>query len=168
MRAEAMKQDLKLAVKEYQIYTLAGDKLKRVPASVEFLGVEIRANSLFAELKASHKKEDCVQVRKLFGQIKDDFSFSNFYPEAIFLRADCHMQMREYEQALILYSGLIDLYPDHLVTGHALIKMVEILRILDRPSEAWEALKVIKIHFSEHPEILKSAEELALDMGRNL
>jgi TolA-binding protein len=168
LEKNALRQELKLAIKDYEIETLRGDKSKRLPASTDRIRVELQSKSLFSQMKESHKKSDCVKVKKVFNEIEASFSFEDYYPEAIFLMADCYMQTKEYEQALVSYSNLIDMYPDHLATGHAILKMVEILRLLDRQAEAIEALKVIKRHFSENPDILKAAEDLASDMGRSL
>jgi tetratricopeptide (TPR) repeat protein len=168
LEEEAMRKELRLAIKDYEIETLRGDKAKRLPATTDTIGIELISNALFSEIKESHKKSDCVNVKRVFSEIEANFSFLDFYPESIFLMADCYLQTKEYEQALLLYSELIDLYPDHLATGHAILKMVEILRLLDREAQAIEALKVIKRHFSQYPDILKAAEDLATDMGRSL
>jgi len=168
MQIESVQKDLKLAIKDYEIRSLIGSKSNRMPANSQSLAVEIKSKTLFSALKMHHKKEDCIKVLEIFKQIQENYSFAPFYPEALFLKADCQMQMKEYEQALVTYSALIDMYPDHIATGHAILKMVEILRLLDRPSEAYEALKVIKIHFQDYPEIIRAANEIANDMGRSL
>jgi tetratricopeptide (TPR) repeat protein len=168
MKMESIKKDLQLAIKDYEIRTLNGSKSNRTPASAPSLAAEIQSNRLFSALKNYHQHDDCVNVLEVFKQIQANYSFAPFFPEALILKADCQMQMKEYEQALVTYSGLIDMYPDHIATGHGILKMAEILRLLDRPSEAFEALKVIKVHFQDYPEIIRAANEMAIDMGRSL
>lgn len=167
-KMQQVQSDLKLAIKNYEIDLLAGERRKRVPASIQNISFELKANTLFAELKQHHKQNDCIKVSEKFREIQSNYSFSPFFVEALFLSADCQMQTRNYDQALLSYSGLIDLYPDHIATGHAILKMVEILRLLDRQPEALEALKVLKRHFSDRPEIIKAAQDMATDMGRSL
>jgi TolA-binding protein len=176
LKEKALRQDLKISAQKYQIQTQKGLLFQeRAPASTikalldgESLSVEIQSKRLFSQMKSLFQKKECLKLLSVFKSLEEDYSFASFYPEAVLLKADCLIQMGEYEESLVSYSFLIEQFPDHATTGHGILKMAEVLKILDRTTEALEVLKILKAHFSDHADLLQAAENMALDLGKIL
>ncbi|MCS6838801.1 MAG: tetratricopeptide repeat protein [Bdellovibrionaceae bacterium] len=163
-----MQKELQIALKDFQISTLRGNKVDRVPASQRELSFAVKARRLLSQLRVSRRQNDCVNVVEIAKKIEADYSFLPEFPEVLFLKGDCLILLQQVGQALEVYNSLIDLYPDHAVTGYALLKMAEILISQKKHDEAREVLGVLQRVFRHDHSLLKSSNDLLLSLDSNL
>lgn len=56
------------------------------------------------------KRKNYIQARELYQQVVDNYPFSKYSPPSELKIADCHFQLEEYEQAVVLYRLFVKMH----------------------------------------------------------
>ncbi len=76
-----------------------------------------------------------------------------FWAESLFLRG-------EQKACLDVIDQMIDLYPDHDLTGFIMLRMGQILQLRSRTEEASEVYRTVMQSFASNHELHSQAEKL--------
>lgn len=132
----------------------------RLPAAerLDLSGVLFgRAKDLFAE-----KKYD--QAAKTFERMLLEYPLSRHAIEARFFLAESAYLNRDYELCLETVDFMVEQYPEHELTGFAMIRLAQISEQSNRFEEASEIYQAILGHF-RHEVLLDQTRRLAQALG---
>lgn len=101
------------------------------------------AKTLFERGKDFFNKKEYAKADKAFKQVIDRFGYSTFVPETYFLLAESHFQQNELEECTATIQQMVELFPQHELTGFALVRLGRIYEIQHRNEEAVDIYKTV-------------------------
>jgi outer membrane protein assembly factor BamD len=83
---------------------------------------DLPPEELYRQAQESVEKKNYDRARDLLDQIRDEYPFSRFAPEAEILSADMAYQQKNYEEAAAAYRSFEELHPTHPRASYALYR----------------------------------------------
>lgn len=101
------------------------------------------AKTLFETGREQFRKKDYVKAIRNFKQIIDRFSYTPFVTDAYFLMAESYFQQNQLEECTAVIQQMIELFPQHELTGFALVRLGRIYEAQNRTEEAIDIYKTV-------------------------
>jgi len=121
------------------------------------------SSSLFEKGKKSFREGDYETSNETFKEIIRRFPVSTHLVEAYFLLAEGKYNSGEIEDCLDTIENMITLFPEHDLTGFALIRMGQIFASRDRVEDAEQVFKAVINNF-DNPGLKDQARKLIKEM----
>lgn len=83
---------------------------------------ELPPEELYRQAQEAVEKKRYDRAQELLDQIRDEYPFSRFAPEAELLSADMAYQQKNYEEAAAAYRSFEELHPTHPRASYALYR----------------------------------------------
>lgn len=141
--------------KTYQGRTLAS--IIQAPDS-EKIQVE-SAESLFAQGKEFFKQQYYEKSSAIFKKITENHPNSLRVIESYFLLAEGLYHLREYDGCIRAIDAMVDLFPEHELTGFAMLRTGAILQERERLEDAVEVYATVRDSFND-PTLKSQANHL--------
>lgn len=116
-----------------------------------------RASGMFEKAKTAFREKDFEEAKHLLSGLLSKYPESVHVPEAYFLLAESHYQIKQYTEAVSTIEKLIEAYPENELTGFALLRLGHIFEIEQRLEDAGDIYKSILSNFKQ-PELLRQAK----------
>lgn len=130
----------------------------RSPASIPELDMSL----LDAEkIKKAFRDKNYFQVTELAEDFLAKNSQSSLVPEITFFASESYFLNHQYDKAISSIEKMTTLFPDHIMTGYALLRLAQISEKADQSSEAISIYKIIQNQFSDKNLINEAAERIA-------
>ena len=107
------------------------------------------AKTLFERGKENFRKHEYPKAIHAFHQVIDHFGFTPYVAESFFLLAESHFQRNELEACTGVIQQMVELFPNHELTGFALVRLGRIYQIQNRNEEAIEIFKTVMRSFPQ-------------------
>lgn len=104
---------------------------------------EAIAKTLFERGKEYFRKKQYGKAEHAFNQVIDKYGYSPDVPEAFFLLSESLFQENELEECTTTIQRMVELFPNHELTGFALIRLGRIYEIQNRNEEAVDIYKTV-------------------------
>ncbi len=101
------------------------------------------AKTLFERGKSYFRDKEYAKAVKVFKQVTDKFGFSPFVAEAFFLSAESLFQLNEMEECTSVVHTMVELFPQHELTGFALVRLGRIYEMQNRNEEAIDIYRTV-------------------------
>ncbi len=101
------------------------------------------AKTLFERGKSYFRGREYAKAIKTFKQVIDRFGFSTQVAEAYFLMAESQFQENELEECTTTIQQMVELFPQHELTGFSLIRLGRIYEIQNRNEEAIDIYRTV-------------------------
>lgn len=127
----------------------------RRPASEQKIDL---SGVIFEKGKAAFKERKFEDAIRLFKQVVTEFPVSAHVVESRFFIAESFYQRKDYKSCLSQIEEMIVLYPDHDLTGFAMLRMAAISEINNQLDEAREISNTVLRNF-DNPKLVELAKE---------
>lgn len=107
------------------------------------------AKTIFETGKQNFRKRNYVQANRAFKQIIDRFGYTPFVVESYFLMAEGYFQSDELEECTSTIETMVELFPNHELTGFALIRLGRIYEKQNRNEEAVDIYRTVLRSFPQ-------------------
>jgi len=101
------------------------------------------AKTLFERGKSYFRDKEYAKAVKIFKQVTTRFGFSPYVAESYFLMAEAHFQENELEDCILVIQQMVELLPQHELTGFALIRLGRIYEVQNRMEEAVDIYRTV-------------------------
>jgi TolA-binding protein len=101
------------------------------------------AKTLFERGKSHFRSREYAKAIKVFKQVIDRFGFSTHVAEAYFLMAESQFQENELEECTTTIKEMVELFPQHELTGFSLIRLGRIYELQNRNEEAIDIYRTV-------------------------
>ena len=101
------------------------------------------ARTLFEKGKEYFKDKDYPKANLTFHKIIKDFGFTPYVTESYFLLAESHFQENEMEECVETIQTMVELFPQHELTGFALVRLGRIYEMQNRTEEAIDIYRTV-------------------------
>lgn len=101
------------------------------------------AKTLFEKGKESFRKGDYPKAIRAFKELTSRYSYTPFVVEGYFLLIESHFQESEWEDCISIVQNMVELFPQHELTGMALIRLGRIYQMQNRNEEAIDIFKTV-------------------------
>ena len=155
---EAVKKDDPHPV-NYQLRTLASVAVPGKPLKVE------TSSSLFETGKSLFRNRSFREANIIFDKLITQYPDSVHALEARFLLLEGRYQTGDLENSLAVVEEMVSLFPEHVLTGVAVLRMAGIFEAQDRLEDAAETYKTVLRAFNDaqlRSQAEKSIREIAL------
>lgn len=125
----------------------------RLPASVSQIDTSSVA---YAKAQELFKKRKFAEAAQKFKQVSEDYPTSGYVVQAHFFVVESLFNKKEYKSCLEEIEKMMMLFPEHELTGFAMMRMAAISDSNGQLGEAQEIARTVLSHF-EHPDLIKSA-----------
>tara|TARA_B110001454_G_scaffold122549_1_gene114484 strand:- start:82021 stop:82701 length:681 start_codon:yes stop_codon:yes gene_type:complete len=118
----------------------------RSPASLP----QIDMSLLEAEkIKKAFRAKNYFEVTEMAEEFLDKNSQSVMVPEVTFFASESYFLNRQFDKAINSIEKMTNLFPDHIMTGYALLRLGQISEKADQTAEAISIYKIIKTQFKD-------------------
>lgn len=118
----------------------------RSPASVPAVDMSL----LEAErIKKAFREKNYFEVTQMAEDFLEKNSQSAMVPEVTFFASESYFLNRQYDKAITSIERMTNLFPDHIMTGYALLRLGQISEKADQNAEAVSVYKIIKSQFKD-------------------
>lgn len=118
----------------------------RSPASIPPVDMSL----LEAEkIKKAFRDRNYFEVTELAEDFLDKNSQSIMVPEVTFFASESYFLNRQFDKAIVSIERMTNLFPDHIMTGYALLRLGQISEKADQNEEALSVYKIIKSQFKD-------------------
>lgn len=118
----------------------------RSPASIPQLDMSL----LEAEkIKKAFRDKNYFEVTELAEDFLDKNSQSVMVPEVSFFASESYFLNKQYDKAIGSIEKMTNQFPDHIMTGYALLRLGQISEKADQVAEAITIYKIIKSQFKD-------------------
>ncbi len=118
----------------------------RSPASIPAIDMSL----LEAEkIKEAFRNKKYFEVAEMAEKFINKNSQSSLVPEIAFFASESYFLNRQYEKSIHSIEKLISQYPDHIMTGYALLRLGQISEKADQSAEALSIYKIIQNQFKD-------------------
>lgn len=107
------------------------------------------AKTLFERGKEQFRNKEYEKSSRAFKQIIDRFSYTTYVTEAYFLLAEGYFQQRQLEEATSYIQHMVELFPNHELTGFALVRLGRIYELQHRNDDAVDIYKTVLRSFPQ-------------------
>lgn len=177
LRKKIEQEKLKMALIEKQMQEQRLYVAKALPANIENQSFEKNYQSrniasVLSEPGRIQLIDDFSKIQKSFSEKKyqevvtyvqkfiQEFPLSPRLPDAYFLQAESYFLLNERELCLDVISHMVDLYPQHLLTGFILMRQAQILAEKGDKHQASDIFETVIENFSKEKDLVKQAETL--------
>lgn len=115
-----------------------------------------RASTLFERAKGQFREKDFEGSNQLLKSLLSKYPDSVHGPEAYFLLAEGHYQLKHYPESVVTIERMIETYPENELTGFALLRLGSIFELQDRYEDASDIYSAVIANFRQ-PDLLKQA-----------
>lgn len=144
--------------------TIVAENLRsglRSPASIE----KIDFSALrVEELRNLFKEQKYNQVIVLGEKMLEKENFLLTKPEVLFFVSESYFLLRQYEKAVEKINQMVSLFPEHIMTGYALLRLANISEKSEQFNEAETIYKVITSQFKDKA-LTSEAKRLLVKLG---
>jgi len=116
------------------------------------------SNDLFEKGKKLFRNSEFEESVSLFKELIQNYPVSEHVVEANFLTMESYYRTGDIEECLDQIETLITLFPEHELTGFALIRMGQIFISQEKISDAIQILKLAKNNFDNKNVQIQAAE----------
>lgn len=141
--------------------TLVAENLKsglRSPASIEKLDF---SSLKVEELRTLFKEKNYNQVIVLGEKMLEKERFLLTKPEVLFFVSESYFLLRQYEKSVEKINQMVSLFPEHIMTGYALLRLANISEKSEQFNEAETIYKVITSQFRDKALTAEAKRQLA-------
>lgn len=118
----------------------------RSPASVPAIDLSM----LEAEkIKDAFRRKKYFEVSELAEQFLNRNSQNSLVPEVIFFASEAYFLNQQYDKSISSIEKMMTQFPDHVMTGYALLRLGQISEKADQSSEALSIYKIIQSQFKD-------------------
>ncbi len=118
----------------------------RAPASIPKIDMSL----LDAEkIKKSFRDKKYFEVSELAEKFLEKNSQSSLVSEIIFFASESYFLNRQYDKAVGSIEKMTSQFPDHIMTGYALLRLAQISEKADQLTEAKSIYKIIQSQFKD-------------------
>jgi TolA-binding protein len=107
------------------------------------------AKTLFEQGKAHFGKKEYVKAMRDFQQVIDRYGYTTYVTESYFLLAESHFQLHELEECTSVIQTMIELFPNHELTGFAMVRLGRIYEMQNRAEEAVDIYRTVVRSFPQ-------------------
>lgn len=118
------------------------------------------AKTLFEKGKVYFKDKNYEKANLAFRKIIRDFGFTLYVPESYFLLAESHFQENELEECIETIQEMVELFPQHELTGFALVRLGRIYQMQNRSEEAVDIYKTVIRSFPQRDVVAQAKSSL--------
>ncbi|MFZ4403995.1 MAG: tetratricopeptide repeat protein [Pseudobdellovibrionaceae bacterium] len=126
----------------------------RAPASINAIDT---SEILFQRGKSAFAEKDYASATKLFIKLNEDYPLSPYKVHAYFYIVEMSFLKKEYKKATTDIEFMVDLFPEHELSGWALMRLGEISEKNYQYQEAAVIYGLVKDNFSSIPFLYKQA-----------
>lgn len=101
------------------------------------------AKTLFEAGKEHYRKKEFGKANNAFQKIIDRYGYSPYVAESYFLMAEGYFQSNQLEECTSVIQQMVELFPQHELTGFAMIRLGRIYEIQNRNEEAVDIYKTV-------------------------
>lgn len=101
------------------------------------------AKTLFETARDQFRKKEFAKANRNFKQIIDRYSYTPYVTDAYFLMAEGYFQQNQLEECTAVIQQMVELFPQHELTGFALIRLGRIYEVQNRNDEAIDIYKTV-------------------------
>ena len=122
------------------------------------------ASMQFEKAKKYFRLKDFSTAQRTLDEFIRKSPFSIHIAEAYFLLAETYYRLEDYESSILTVEKMVELFPEHELTGFSLLRVGKIYEYKDRPEEAVDIYKAVLKTFphrgvaSQARESLRSVE----------
>lgn len=118
----------------------------RAPASIKPLDMtDLRVE----ELRTAFREKNYSKSISLGEGLMKQKSLLVVKPEVLFFLSESYFLTQQYENAISRINELVRLYPEHIMTGYALLRLAQVSEKAEQTNEAEAIYKVIISQFSD-------------------
>lgn len=107
------------------------------------------SRTLFDRGKEYFRGKEFAKGSRVFRQIIDKYGASPYVAESYFLLAESQFQESHLEECTSVISQMVELFPQHELTGFALVRLGRIYEIQNRNEEAVDIYKTVLRSFPQ-------------------
>lgn len=107
------------------------------------------ATSLFEQGRKLYNEKEFEMASTYFKKIVNFYTDSVHLPESLFMLSESYYQMADYERATDGVEFLVEQFPEHVLTGYALLRLGKIYEKHDRVEDAIMAYALIRDRFQQ-------------------
>lgn len=123
------------------------------------------ARTLFEKSKDYFRKKEYEKASKGFREVIRRFSYTPFVTESYFLLSESQFQLNEMEESVTTIQTMVEQFPQHELTGFALVRLGRIYEIQNRNEEAVDIYKTVILSFPQRDVASQAKSSLrGLDM----
>lgn len=101
------------------------------------------AKTLFERAKENFRNRKYEKSAKLFRQIIDRYGYSTYAAESYFLLAESQYLLSQLEDSTTTIQEMVEIFPQHELTGFALIRLGKIYESQNRSEDAVDIYKTV-------------------------
>lgn len=118
----------------------------RSPASIPLMDMSL----LEAEkIKKAFREKNYFEVTEMAEDFLEKNSQSVMVPEVSFFASESYFLNKQYGKAISSIEKMTNQFPDHIMTGYALLRLGQISEKADQVDEAVSIYKIIKFQFKD-------------------
>ncbi|MEC9281120.1 MAG: outer membrane protein assembly factor BamD [Bdellovibrionota bacterium] len=137
----------------YSLRNLASIVDSPIPIELE------SATQLFKKGDRLYKDKKYELAIVEFKKIQNFYTDSVHLPEAVFLLAECQYQLKNFEEAVSSIEFLVSQFPEHILTGYALIRLGRINEKYERTDDAILNYQLVSKRFKQK-DLRQQAEKM--------
>lgn len=122
------------------------------------------SKTIFEKGKSAFRESDFERAVNLFNELIQKYPLSKYTIEAYFLLVESRFQNSEVDACLDTIDTMVTLFPEHDLTGFALIRMGQIFATRDRLEDAEQIYRLTLKEF-QNPDIKLQASKLLKDIS---
>ncbi|MGE3973227.1 MAG: tol-pal system YbgF family protein [Bdellovibrionales bacterium] len=183
LEAQLRRQEMKTALAYYQLQDFQqsvatilpkaskelGAYQKRTIASIvqapdsEKLSIQ-DSSALFEKAKRHFRSEEFDEASDLLKKLIEQFPLSSHVIDSYFLLVESTYQMNELDECADYIDSMVTLFPEHDLTGFALLRMGQIFTSRDRLEDAEQIYNTVINNF-KNPEMTEQASKLLKEIS---
>jgi TolA-binding protein len=101
------------------------------------------AKTLFEKGKDCFRKKEYEKANKAFRELIRRFSYTPYVTESYFLLSESQFQLNELEESVVTIQTMVEQFPQHELTGFALVRLGRIYELQNRSEEAVDIYKTV-------------------------
>lgn len=118
----------------------------RSPASIPQIDMSLLE---LEKIKKAFRDKNYFEVVEMAEEFLDRNSQSVVVPEVSFFASESYFLNKQYDKAITSIEKMTNLFPEHIMTGYALLRLGQISEKADQPDEAISIYKIIKDQFKD-------------------
>lgn len=107
------------------------------------------AKTLFERGKLHFRNEEFEKASRVFRQVIDRYGFSPYVAESYFLLTESQFKLNQLEECITVVQQMVELFPQHELTGFAMVRLGRIYEIQKRNDEAIDIYKTVLRSFPQ-------------------
>ncbi len=184
LEANLRREETKTALAQYQLQDFRQSVATILPQASKSLGAYQRrtiasivqapnteklkietANSVFEKAKSSFREGDYESTIDQLKFIIEKYPLSKYVIDAHFLLVESEFQLGQMDECVDYIDSMVTLFPEHDLTGFALLRMGQIFVLRDRLEDAEQIYRTVINNFSQNASISEQAKRLLKEIS---